>query len=82
MIFSSQASQRERKHLEAMTSVQLHRVVRANRERVYRAFLDAYAMVKWLPPNGFTGKVHELDARFGRREPNSSRPRFRLDDTE
>ena len=46
-------------------SVRLHRVLRAAPERVYRAFLDADAMVKWLPPNGFTGKVHELDARVG-----------------
>lgn len=44
-------------------SVQLHRVLRANPERVYRAFLDADAMAKWLPPNGFTGKVHQMDAR-------------------
>ena len=46
-------------------SVRLHRVLRAPPERIYRAFLDADAMVKWLPPNGFTGKVHQLDARVG-----------------
>jgi uncharacterized protein YndB with AHSA1/START domain len=46
-------------------TVKLHRVLRATPERVYRAFLDADAMVKWLPPNGFTGKVHQLDARVG-----------------
>ena len=46
-------------------TVQLHRVLRANPERVYRAFLDADAMAKWLPPNGFTGKVHHLDAKVG-----------------
>ena len=46
-------------------TVRLHRVLRATPERVYRAFLDADAMVKWLPPNGFTGKVHHLDARVG-----------------
>jgi uncharacterized protein YndB with AHSA1/START domain len=40
-------------------------VLRATPERVYRAFLDPEAMVKWLPPNGFTGKVHELDAKVG-----------------
>ena len=45
--------------------VRLHRVLRATPERVYRAFLDADAMVKWLPPNGFTGKVHHLDAKVG-----------------
>jgi uncharacterized protein YndB with AHSA1/START domain len=46
-------------------TVRLHRVLRATPERVYRAFLDADAMAKWLPPNGFTGKVHHLDARVG-----------------
>jgi len=46
-------------------SVRLHRVLRAPAERIYRAFLDADAMAKWLPPNGFTGKVHELDAKVG-----------------
>ncbi len=45
--------------------VRLHRVLRATPERVYRAFLDADAMAKWLPPNGFTGKVHHLDAKVG-----------------
>lgn len=47
------------------TAVRLHRVLRATPERVYRAFLDADAMAKWLPPNGFTGKVHQIDARVG-----------------
>jgi uncharacterized protein YndB with AHSA1/START domain len=46
-------------------TVRLHRVLRATPERVYRAFLDADAMVKWLPPNGFTAKVHHLEARVG-----------------
>jgi uncharacterized protein YndB with AHSA1/START domain len=46
-------------------TVQFHRVLRAPPERVYRAFLDPDAMVKWLPPNGFTGKVHHLDPRVG-----------------
>lgn len=46
-------------------TVRLHRVVRAPAERVYRAFLDPDAMVKWLPPHGFTGKVHHMDARVG-----------------
>lgn len=46
-------------------TLRLHRVVRAPAERVYRAFLDADAMAKWLPPNGFTAKVHQLDARVG-----------------
>ena len=47
------------------SSVQFHRVLRAPPERVYRAFLDAEAMAKWLPPNGFTGKVHTMDAKVG-----------------
>lgn len=46
-------------------TVRLHRVLRAAPERIYRAFLDADAMAKWLPPHGFTGKVHHLDARVG-----------------
>jgi uncharacterized protein YndB with AHSA1/START domain len=49
----------------ATNTVRLHRVLRAKPERVYRAFLDADAMVKWLPPHGFTGKVHQLDAKVG-----------------
>lgn len=47
------------------STVRLHRVLRATPEKVYRAFLDAEAMAKWLPPNGFTGKVHHLDAKVG-----------------
>ncbi len=46
-------------------TIRLHRVLRATPERIYRAFLDADAMVKWLPPHGFTGKVHHLDSRVG-----------------
>lgn len=46
-------------------TVRLHRVLRSTPERIYRAFLDADAMTKWLPPNGFTGKVHHLDATVG-----------------
>ena len=46
-------------------TVRLHRVLRASPERVYRAFLDPDAMVKWLPPHGFTGKVHDMDPRVG-----------------
>ncbi|OWW19949.1 SRPBCC family protein [Noviherbaspirillum denitrificans] len=48
-------------------TVRLHRVLRSTPERVYRAFVDADAWAKWLPPNGFTGKVHELDAKVGGR---------------
>jgi uncharacterized protein YndB with AHSA1/START domain len=47
------------------STIRLHRVLRATPERVYRAFLDADAMAKWLPPNGFTGKVHQIDAKVG-----------------
>jgi uncharacterized protein YndB with AHSA1/START domain len=47
------------------STIRLHRVLRAPAERIYRAFLDADAMAKWLAPNGFTGKVHQLDARVG-----------------
>jgi len=46
-------------------TIQLHRVLRAKPERIYRAFLDADAWAKWLPPNGFTGKVHQMDAKAG-----------------
>ena len=46
-------------------TIRLHRVLRANPERVYRAFLDADAMAKWLPPYGFTCKVHHMDATVG-----------------
>ena len=49
----------------ATSTVRLHRVLRAAPERVYRAFLDADAMAKWLPPYGFTCKVHHMDARVG-----------------
>jgi uncharacterized protein YndB with AHSA1/START domain len=47
------------------STIRLHRVLRAPPDRVYRAFLDADAKAKWLPPHGFTGKVHHLDARVG-----------------
>jgi uncharacterized protein YndB with AHSA1/START domain len=46
-------------------TVRLHRVLKAPSERVYRAFLDGDAMSKWLPPHGFIGKVHQIDARIG-----------------
>jgi uncharacterized protein YndB with AHSA1/START domain len=49
----------------ADNTVKLHRVLRAPAERIYRAFLDADAMAKWLPPHGFTGKVHQLKAEVG-----------------
>lgn len=46
-------------------TIRLHRVLRAKPDRVYRAFLDPDAMVKWLPPHGFTAKVHHMDAKVG-----------------
>ena len=49
----------------AGNTVRLHRVLRAPPNRVYRAFLDAGAMAKWIPPNGFTGTVHHMEARVG-----------------
>ena len=50
---------------DATSTIHLHRVLRAPAERVYRAFLDPDAMAKWLPPHGFVGKVHQMDARVG-----------------
>ena len=47
------------------STVRFHRVLRASPEKIYKAFIDPEAMVKWLPPHGFTGKVHEMDARVG-----------------
>ena len=47
------------------STIRLHRVLRATPERVYRAFLAPDALVKWLPPHGFTGTVHHMDARIG-----------------
>ena len=46
-------------------TIRLHRVLRSSPERVYKAFLDPDAMVKWLPPNGFTARMHQMDARVG-----------------
>ena len=51
----------------AGNTVKLHRVLKCKPDRVYKAFIDADAMAKWLPPNGFTGKVHEMDPRIGGR---------------
>jgi uncharacterized protein YndB with AHSA1/START domain len=55
----------EIKETTMSNTVNLHRVFSAPPDRVYRAFLDPTAMVKWLPPQGFTGEVHEMDARVG-----------------
>ena len=51
----------------AGNTVNLYRVLKSKPERVFKAFIDGDAMAKWLPPNGFTGKVHEMDARVGGR---------------
>ena len=51
--------------MAATGTVRLHRVLRAPAERVFKAFIDPDAMVKWLPPYGFTGKMHSMDARVG-----------------
>lgn len=48
-----------------MSTLRLHRILRTDPERVYKAFLDADALAKWLPPDGFVAKVHEMDAREG-----------------
>src|SRR5262245_37462117 len=50
---------------ESNNTIRLHRVLRAPADRVYRAFIDPDAMAKWLPPHGFTGKVHQMDAKVG-----------------
>jgi len=49
----------------ATGTVRFHRVLRSTPERVYRAFIDADALAKWLPPHGFTGRVHHLEAKVG-----------------
>ena len=51
--------------MSSANTIRLHRVLRSTPEKVYRAFLDADAKSKWLPPNGFTGKVHHIDATVG-----------------
>ena len=48
-----------------MSTIKLHRVFKAAPEKIYRAFLDADAQAKWLPPNGFTCKVHHMDSKVG-----------------
>jgi uncharacterized protein YndB with AHSA1/START domain len=58
-------------------TVRLHRVLRGTPDRIYRAFLDPDALVKWCPPHGFTGKVHSMDARVG----GSYRMSFKNHDT-
>jgi uncharacterized protein YndB with AHSA1/START domain len=65
---SSRAIRQQQAEMEShmpTNTVRLHRVLRTAPEKVYRAFLDPEAMAKWLPPNGFTGKVHHLEAKVG-----------------
>jgi uncharacterized protein YndB with AHSA1/START domain len=59
------SKQEQAEPVAATNTVRLHRVLAAKPERVYRAFLDADALAKWLPPNGFTAKVHQMDAKVG-----------------
>jgi uncharacterized protein YndB with AHSA1/START domain len=51
--------------MSTKNTVRLHRVLAARPDKIYRAFLDADAMAKWLPPNGFTGKIHQINAMVG-----------------
>src|SRR5215831_8396395 len=60
-------TRRRKQAMNSTNTIRLHRVLRATPERIYRAFLDADAWAKWLPPNGFTGKVHQLEATVGGR---------------
>src|SRR5207237_5459855 len=56
---------RRRENVISSNTIRLHRVLRATPEKIYKAFLDPDALAKWLPPNGFTAKVHKLDAKVG-----------------
>jgi uncharacterized protein YndB with AHSA1/START domain len=58
-------TQRKGEEIMPAHTIRLHRVLRASPEKVYRAFLDGEAMTKWLPPHGFTAKVHHMDAKVG-----------------
>src|SRR3954468_20971298 len=55
----------EKGKIMTANTIRLHRVIRATPEKIYKAFLDQDAMAKWLPPHGFTGKVHQMDAKVG-----------------
>jgi uncharacterized protein YndB with AHSA1/START domain len=55
----------EGEEIMSTNTIRLHRVLRAAPDKIYRAFLDPEAMAKWLPPNGFTGRVHHMDAKVG-----------------
>lgn len=62
---SKKQNTKEHQQTMSTSTIKLHRVLRSTPEKIYRAFLDADAYSKWLPPNGFTGKVHHMDARVG-----------------
>jgi uncharacterized protein YndB with AHSA1/START domain len=61
----NRSTNQRKEQIMSTNAVRFHRVLRATPEKIYRAFLDADAMAKWLPPHGFTGKVHHVDARVG-----------------
>src|SRR6185295_3324636 len=63
--FCRKKTMRKKTEAAQTNTIRLHRILRAPPDRVYRAFLDAGAMAKWLPPNGFTCKVHQMDAKVG-----------------
>src|SRR5687768_10470453 len=63
--FGIVSTDQRKEHLMPTNAVRFHRVLRATPEKIYRAFLDADALAKWLPPHGFTCKVHQLDAKVG-----------------
>ena len=58
-------SLKERNNIMETNTFRFHRVLRATPEKIYKAFLDADALAKWMPPNGFTGRVHHLEAKVG-----------------
>ena len=64
---TSEIQQSSKRGIMSTNTIRLHRVLRTTPERIYRAFLDADAKAKWLPPNGFTGRVHLMDAKVGGR---------------
>src|SRR5437870_14772 len=62
---SATSNHTEGEEIMSTNTIRLHRVLRAAPDKIYRAFLDPEAMAKWLPPNGFTGRVHHMDAKVG-----------------
>ena len=64
-MIASEHNRIEENPIMPTNTIRLHRVLRAAPEKVYRAFLDPDALAKWMAPNGFTGKVHEMDTKVG-----------------